>query len=86
VKRKHPLTNLETHVMALVSLGADPWEKRGGQAGASRAVSQALNRLKLKGFVEIDYGHGRCYRATPNGDAALLETFRCYLEAGQHGY
>ena len=46
---KPPLTLLEAQVLAYVSLRLDPW--RGKAACGSRTVSQALNRLRGKGYV-----------------------------------
>ncbi len=90
---KAPLTLLEAEVLAHVSLRQDPWhgvrrghtasiEKLAVPAGyaiaGSRSVSQALQRLLRKGFVD----RFPLYNITTAGSAALLETFRWALARG----
>lgn len=89
-----PLTMLEAEVLAHVSLRQDPWhgvrgrivsrDLRAAPSGAalanSRKVSQALQRLTRKGFVD----RFPLYNVTSAGDAALLETFQWALARRIH--
>jgi hypothetical protein len=77
-----PLTLLEAEVLAMVSLGLDPW--RGCAGVGSRRVSQAMSRLRRKAFVNYGMLPGEKDWPSPAGDAALLETFRWALARGIH--
>ncbi len=86
---KPPLTLLEAEVLAHVSLRQDPWHgvrgrivnmdtqaiPSGSARGNSRMVSQALQRLARKGFVD----RFPLYNITSAGVAALETTFRWAL-------
>ncbi len=83
---KSPLTLLEAKVLAHVSLRQDPWDGVRGRKRSldvprdsshvgSRKVSQALGRLRRKGFVD----RFPLYNITPSGESALSETFRFAL-------
>jgi len=77
---KAPLTLLEAEVLARVSLHLDPWRGPGrtgtwGRTGVgSRTVSQALSRLRRKGYI---LGRLAAPVATisPEGEHALEITF-----------
>ncbi len=86
---KPSLTMLEAEVLAYVSLRLDPWDGARGRRtclddvavpcgsarGNSRLVSQALQRLVRKGFVD----RFPLYNITSAGVAALETTFRWAL-------
>lgn len=81
MKAKPPLTFCEAEVLARVSLGRDPWgTSRGTQ---SRTVSQAMVRLKNKGFITYSYHSGGRSESTQEGDEALRETFYQAMRNGQ---
>lgn len=65
------VTRIEAEALARVSLGRDPWR---GVGVGSREVSQALGRLRRKGFVRKDFSAmGRSI--TPEGERALAVAF-----------
>lgn len=94
VPAKAPLTLLEAEVLAHVSLRQDPWhgvrgrrvnmDQRAVPSGSalanSRKVSQALQRLARKGFVE----RFPLYNITVAGSDALKSTFSWALARRVH--
>ncbi len=48
---RKPLTVWENEILRAIAEGRDPWEGRHG-SGRTRSVSQAIARLKRKGYVE----------------------------------
>lgn len=86
---KAPLTMLEAETLAYVSLRLDPWHgargkiarlddmavPSGSTLGDSRRVSQALQRLVRKGFVD----RFPLYNVTSSGQSALRDMFHWAL-------
>lgn len=54
MKKKDEVTLLELKVLVDIAMERDPWR----QAGGSRTVSQAIGRLKRKGFLTTDVVDG----------------------------
>lgn len=72
------LTWREAEVLANVSLGLDPWNGF-ANSSRSRVVSQAMARLKRKGFIEYAYRPGELDMATDRGLAELRRSFECAM-------
>lgn len=76
-----PLTALEASTLAALSLKLDPW--RGLRwSTQSRSVSQAVQRLKRKGYLQGEAWTNQA-DMTPKGADALETTWRWYLAHGQ---
>lgn len=81
---KPPLTLLEAEVLARVALRLDPWRGPGrtgtwGRTGTgSRTVSQALGRLRRKGYI-LGRLAAPVATVSPEGEHALEITFRWAL-------